>query len=178
MWIIRAKKARMIIHICIAVMFWLMPGRDHTRLATATVEEVMKSPALYAHDADRTQTLAMVLAIQFNESGFTPDVPGDCHGMKPGSKECTRELAHSFCAMQLNGERYRYTLDDVHACVREGLDILHKSYAACAKEPVSERLAMYARGSCESEEGKRISRNRYSLAKRIAAKIVEMLARV
>ena len=79
------------IRIILAVMLWLAPGRDHAALASAIEAET------------GARMLPLVLAVAFNESGFTGDAAGDCYGMKPGAKECTKEKAHSFCAMQLNG---------------------------------------------------------------------------
>lgn len=41
------------------------------------------------------------------------------------------------------------------------LERIRESIAACRREPEAERLALYARGSCSSPEGKRLSRVRW-----------------
>lgn len=41
------------------------------------------------------------------------------------------------------------------------LERIHESLRACSREPEADRLALYARGSCSSVEGKRLSRTRW-----------------
>ena len=157
------------IAILVAVMLLLMPAHDHAALASATVDA-------YSHDAaengpllrgNASRSLALLLAIEFRESGFRATATGDCPGMVPGSPACDAEHARSFCAFQLTGERYRTTLADAGACVRYGLAAIRWSFATCRAAPPEERLAAYARGSCDSTEGRRMSRDRFALAKKI-----------
>jgi hypothetical protein len=158
------RLARSMIRIILAVMLWLAPGRDHAALASAIEAET------------GSRMLPLVLSVAFNESGFRADVAGDCPGIKAGDA-CPRERGKSFCAMQLNGERYRYTLDDPRACIREGVKALEVSLSVCREHPPNDRLAYYARGSCESEEGQRISRHRFALARKISDRMALEKAR-
>ena len=41
------------------------------------------------------------------------------------------------------------------------IERIRESRAACARLPTAERLALYARGSCASVEGRRLSRARW-----------------
>lgn len=50
--------------------------------------------------------------------------------------------------------------------------MIRESFKACANLPADERLALYARGNCEGDEGRTISRSRFALAGKIRAKLL------
>lgn len=95
-------------------------------------------------------------AIAYRESTYHVDAVGD-HGA-------------SYCAYQVHLPRGARTreglsgpdlLEDVRACTREALRQLRASLHVCKRLPEAERLALYARGSCDSERGKKLSRDRW-----------------
>lgn len=53
---------------------------------------------------------------------------------------------------------------DPQKCAVVALRVLRGSLAVCRHLPEAERLSAYASGSCASERGRRISRDRYRLA--------------
>ena len=57
--------------------------------------------------------------------------------------------------------RERICLDLAYAAVVARTDV-RRSVAACRHLPAPERLAVFARGRCDSEEGRRLSRHRWS----------------
>lgn len=136
-----------------AAMSSLAPGRDHTELGGAISRVVLEEPPLFAGDESRVRSAAFLIAIAMRESSLRNDVVGD-HG-------------RSVCAMQiLNGPRSYLT--DADACVRHGVKMIRESFAVCRGLPANERLALYARGNCDSETGRRLSRDRFALAARVA----------
>lgn len=155
-------------------MFWLFRRGEHWELASANEWALVNAPALFDHDNDRSQSASLILSIEDRESTLTPNAVGDCPGMRPGSKECTRELATSFCAMQINGPAARGLERNARECVRRGIEMVRSSFVACRDLPANERLALYARGSCESDVGRRISRDRFRHAADIRKKILEL----
>ena len=105
--------------------------------------------------------LNWLAAIAFRESTYRLDAIGD-HGT-------------SFCAYQIHLPRGARTRDgfsgpdlltDVHACTREALRQLRASLHVCKRLPESERMALYARGSCDSVSGRRLSRDRWAQAQK------------
>lgn len=52
---------------------------------------------------------------------------------------------------------------------RFALERINESLTACRKLPAAERLAVYARGSCASEEGRKLSRHRWPSASEVAS---------
>jgi hypothetical protein len=61
-------------------------------------------------------------------------------------------------------------VQDTTKCVLATLHTLRRSMHACSGLPQAERLAAYASGSCDSERGKQISRNRMQAFQRWWAK--------
>jgi hypothetical protein len=143
----------------LSVMLLLAPRGEHWRLAAANEAAIFSRAPLFQHDDDRTDTAAFVLAIQDRESGLHADAAGDCPGMKPGDPECDVEYATSFGAMQLHIARARHM--GTREQVETGMELVRASFHECRALPANERLAYYARGSCASEEGRRISRDRF-----------------
>jgi hypothetical protein len=135
----------MIADIFVVVLLWmrgLAPSRNVDELAWY----VAASAASY-------EEAALLTAIAYRESGLDPAAVGD-HG-------------RSVCAYQiLNGSRSLLT--DVGACVRRGTMMLRASRAVDPLNPV----ASFARGNrWDTEEARRISRDRVALARRLLAQV-------
>ncbi len=127
------------------VLVWmhgLAPGRD--------VDELAWNVAAVAADLDEA---ALLTSMAYRESGLDNTAIGD-HG-------------RSVCAFQIhNGARN--LLEDVGACVRRGTLMLRESRRMDPTNPV----AFYARGPrWQSEEARRLSRDRVALSKRLLAQV-------
>jgi hypothetical protein len=148
----------------VMVLFAPNHPREHLiALAKADVAIVNSEPRLFVGDEDGKRTAAYIMAVQYRESGFDNSAVGD-HGK-------------SLCSMQIQGAMLSL-LGDPEGCVREGFRIIHLSFKLCRHLPIEERLSYYARGNCASEDGRRISRNRWALAQKFAkipAPVVAML---
>ncbi len=131
----------MIIQLFAVVLVWmhgLAPGRNVDEIAWAV-----------AASAESREEAALLTAVAYRESGFDNAAVGD-HG-------------RSVCAMQIYGGA-RSLLDDVIACVRRGTIMLRESKRTDPANPV----AQYARGPrWQTEEARRISRDRVALARRL-----------
>lgn len=115
-------------------------------LARAIVDVVAERGPLFKGEDGERRTVALLVAVAFRESTFKADAIGD-HG-------------RSVCAFQiLHGARSLLT--DVRACTDAGYTQLAASVRACPGHPV----APYARGTCESEDGRRISADRMRVAR-------------
>ncbi len=127
------------------VLVWmhaLAPGRY--------VDELAWNVAAVAADLDEA---ALLTSMAYRESGLDNTAIGD-HG-------------RSVCAYQvLNGSRSLLT--DVGACVRRGALMLRASRAVDPANPV----ASFARGNrWDTEEARRISRDRVALSRRLLAQV-------
>jgi hypothetical protein len=132
----------------LAAIAFLSPRGDHSRFAAAVESVVASEPPLFQHDDDRVHTAALVLAVAWHESNFRLDAIGD--------------NGRSVCAMQIYGGAPDLLLDP-ELCIRTGLGMLRESMRACPSSP----LAVYARGRCSSEEGRRLGDRRLALAKKL-----------
>ena len=124
-------------------------------LADVTSEEL---PAFAGPDGTvKTALLALSIA-SLESGGFRADVDstkpsGDCHG-----GHC-----HAVCVAQIwlrPGERVENRRD----CFRLELARIRESLATCRTLPLSQRLAVYASGSCSSPHGRRASERRVDRA--------------
>ncbi len=135
----------MIAHLFAVVLVWmltLVPGRDHGALAWAV-----------AVNATSETEAAVLTAVAFRESSLTADAIGD-HG-------------RSVCAMQILGGS-RELLTDPIACVAKGAAMLRESRRIDPANPI----AFYARGPrYESEDARRISRDRMAIATRLVRSV-------
>jgi hypothetical protein len=136
----------LILRLCLDVMTWQAPGRDHTELAWANAVAIAEVPPLFKNDDDHAMTTALVLAVEYRESGF---------------KNAASSRTDDHCAMQIN--RRPDLKDDPLECVRVGIAMLRESMRACPDAPI----AFYAEGpkGCESERARAISRDRMNLAR-------------
>jgi hypothetical protein len=135
----------MIESIFIVVLIWM-----RTLAPARNVDELAWNVAAVAASLDEA---ALLTAVAYRESGLDPAAVGD-HG-------------RSVCAYQiLNGSRSLLT--DVGACVRRGTLMLRASRAVDPQNPV----ASFARGNrWDTEEARRISRDRVALARRLLAQV-------
>ena len=136
----------MIVHIFEIVLAWmhiLAPARNVDAIAWAV-----------ASVAESREEAALITAVAYRESGFDNSAVGD-HGQ-------------SVCAMQIHGGP-RSLLEDVGACVRRGTIMLRESRRVDPANPV----AQYARGPrWQTEEARRISRDRVALSRRLLALVL------
>lgn len=135
----------MIVDLFVVVLLWM-----RTLAPTRNVDELAWNVAAVAESREEA---ALLTAVAFRESGLDAAAVGD-HG-------------RSVCAYQiLNGSRSLLT--DVGACVRRGTLMLRASRAVDPANPV----ASFARGPrYQSEEARRISRDRVALAHRLLAQV-------
>lgn len=147
----------------LAAMASLVPDGDHTELAAAVARAVEADPPLFANDEQRHMTAAYYVALLYRESNFDNGAIGD--------------NGRSYCAGQIllgkrktpEGWSGEDLIADPDKCLTVVSRMLRESFHACRRLPVSERQAVYVRGSCSSERGRQMSRNRYHLAKRVHA---------
>lgn len=156
----------------IAAMQFIAPGRDHDELGGAIARRAEAEAPLFADDADRRKTIALLVAVGFRESSLRNDAEGD-HDTKT-------KAPTSFCAFQIHlpwGARTREGWSgadlkaDPNRCVEVAFRMLRGSIIQCRALPSDERLAVYARGRCDSAEGQRLSRDRSFLARYIGANV-------
>lgn len=104
-------------------------------------------------DTTREETVRVLAAVAFHESGFAKDVDvGPCYRGKGHELRC--DSGRSVCLMQLHAPG-RTTIDgytraqlegDRKTCFRAALHVASRSYSACRKPFTS--LNLYATGFC------------------------------
>jgi hypothetical protein len=135
----------------------------------------------------RAKTAMMVATVFFMESGFRRDIDlGTSHMRLRGTG--LNDFGRSWCMGQLNlgwklapdpydkggvietstaktmeGWTGRDLLLDRKKCVIATISKLRSSFGACHGLPRAERLAQYARGSCLSSNGRKLSRSRVNI---------------
>ena len=152
------------IAIVIAMMLWVAPAREHSDLAGALARAVDAHPPLFRDDPDKRKTAAFYVALLFRESSLRNNAIGD-----HGDSHCAGQIYLPGGAKTREGWSGADLRADVDKCLFVVARKVRESFAACASLPAEERMALYARGSCASDEGRRLSRDRSRLAKRIAA---------
>ena len=130
-----------------AAMLHLVPGRDHTTLATAIAHVVETEGCLVTGTNCERRSAALAIAVGYRESTFRLDAIGD--------------KGASLCAFQIQSTD-RALLTDANLCALEGYRRLKASLQACRGS-----IAMYAAGTCGSARGKSIDADRKRLAGRI-----------
>lgn len=140
---------------------------------TAVVYEDETKP-LFSGKRGKERTVAVVLAVAHLESGFRKDVDRGAGKLGRG------DHGRSWCLMQVqagvtgtvpsgNAITRGYTGADLVAdrkkCFRAGIEMLRQSLSACKDQPMKDRLAVYASGSCD--KGLAESQLRMALAGRI-----------
>ena len=162
----------------------LVPGANHERWAAALDAVVVREGVIFKDDDGGRRSRAFATAVSFRESSLRPEVVGDCLDPKystPG--RCRWEgRPTSFCGLQVHlvdakgnpegvrtaeGWSGRDLVEDPEKCATVGYRMLRESARACPAAP----LAVFARGNCDSAEGRRISADRMALAKRLVAEV-------
>lgn len=114
------------------------------------VEDVVKEKKpLFKGPFARIRTALVVLAIaSFESGGFREDIDN-----------VKRTGGNAHCIMQVEFPlREGEVMWDRKDCISIGLERVRESMAACANHPVSDRLAVYARGRCDHPWGLNNSR--------------------
>lgn len=117
--------------------------------ALAVAKISVEDPLFEGSDGPK-RTASLLLAIQEYESGYKTDAIGDA-GRSKGRYQI--QTAHDW-------------RDDVQTTL-EAIRLIRVSFKMCGVLPQDERLSAYASGTCDSEAGRRLSRHRFSLAKRL-----------
>lgn len=130
-----------------------------TSLVDAIAAEAVEHPFV---GGDAEKTSALLVAVAYRESGGRVDAVGDGKS--------------SFCAFQINlgsakgltseGWTAEELLTDAKKCTHVAVRLAARSWRACGRLPAEQRLAAYARGTCSSERGQRISRDRTFIAEK------------
>lgn len=154
---------------CIFAISRVAPSRENVQALAASIAKVAgEERPLFADDEDRKKTAALLVAVSYRESTWTPGIIGDCTKDKAGKipVDCKVDSTypHSFCAFQIHDTSGGgpELLTDIDACVRKGIAMLRTSMTVCRAHPI----AWYAEGpkGCTSERAQRISKDRMTLA--------------
>lgn len=130
---------------------------------------------LFEGEAGRAKTALVLLGLTRHESGWNLAVDS---GRDRGSLVGDTGAGRSWCLGQILLDREGrartpegWTGPDLVAdrklCLRRTLHMAQESFRRCRALPAEERLALYARGSCASDEGRRLSRYRVGLGLRL-----------
>lgn len=141
----------------ILIMMTLLGSTQNTKFAD-TLNSVSNDEApLFADDADKHKTVALMTAVAFRESSFRLDV---------SSK------TNDHCWFQING--HPELKKDPVACTKAAFKIIRESMRVCPKYPI----AYYASGpeGCKNERAQRISTDRMRLAQRIKTEAEKKIA--
>jgi hypothetical protein len=145
----------------LVTMLKLLPARGEADVK----DRLALAEAIHAATPDADEQ-SLLVAVALRESSFQPGARGDLREGK----------ATSFCAFQLHlpgGAKTRegWTGEEVAAdltkCTTAALRKVRESQRICGALPREERLAVYAAGRCDSEAGKRLSRDRVGLSKHV-----------
>jgi hypothetical protein len=155
----------------LAIMLaWAPPGRSAIRDAVETPEagagryaEIARDAVRVAFDPEerplvagpraRSQSLAVLLAVAYHESGFRRDVD---LGLGPlargsGSDSCLMQIRVGRAATS-EGWSHADLVADRTKCFRAGFRLLRRSIGACRHLPPLDWLSAYARGRCAVDE--------------------------
>lgn len=134
-------------------------------------------PPLFDGADGRARTATVLLGLTRHESGWNLDVDT---GRNRGSLVGDIGAGRSWCLGQIlldydgrartpEGWTGPDLIADRRKCLRRVLHMARESFRACRALPVEERLAVYTRGSCSNETGRRLSRPRVALGLRLFA---------
>ena len=133
--------------------FWVASGWVNRPLARAVEREVSKVDPVFENDVAGVKIIALLTALGKFESNLFSSAVGD-HGRSLGPFQ---KLDGNITLLTDEGEAVRTAIADVRYSLRR-----------CHALPLEERLAFYARGRCDSERGRELSRHRFKLAKELA----------
>lgn len=125
------------------------PWQDTYANTSRAIELAASEHALFEGPDGARRTAALLVAVAYRESAFRQDAIGD-HGSSRGPFQIQTD----------------HDWRDIRATTLEAMRILRLSLTTC-EGPIEERLSLYATGTCDSAAGRRISRDRFSLARRL-----------
>lgn len=115
--------------------------------------------------AARRPMAALLVAVAIRESGLAKDVDApSCSPTRVRGGGCDGGRAKSVWQVQ-QAEPFATRRD----AAREALRRVRRSLSACRSLPAESRLAAYAAGVCGSSAGQRLSRDRFTLARKLLA---------
>jgi hypothetical protein len=147
---------------------------------------------LFGGSKGRQRTALTLLAVTYFESGFRRDVDLGI-GRRRLARTGWNDFGRSWCLGQVNlGKREIMGPDgeyvdasatvtpegwsgpelvaDRGKCLTAVLNAVKRSFGACSKLPQEERLAAYASGRCDTDQGRELSKARMRFARRLEAK--------
>lgn len=161
---------------------WAPPGRSQFAEAIETPEEgraryteIAKAATKVAYDPatrslfggprGRAQTVALLLAIAYHESGFRRDVDLGLGKLARGSgtDSCLLQIRVG-TGLTADGWSHQDLVSDREKCFRAGLAVIRRSFGACRRLDQRDWLSAYTRGRCVKDEP--YSRSRVGLARR------------
>jgi hypothetical protein len=148
-----------------AAMHHLTPDRDTRELARSLVETMIAEHGSLSGPSI-LHVAAVEIAVMFREGSLDPKAVGD-----HGQSFCTGQINLPGSTRTAEGWSGQDLLESVDRCVHVTDRMLTESMRACAKLPLSDRLAGYARGYCGSKDGQRISRDRMWLSAQLLEKV-------
>jgi len=121
---------------------------------------------LFAGDDGRAKTALTLLGLTRYESDWHVDVDNGTTRGDKGRSWCLGQVLLDAKGAKTTAEGWTGPdlVADRRKCLRVVLRMARESFVACRALPVEERLALYARGSCESADGRKLSRTRMALA--------------
>ena len=126
-------------------------------VAQVVLEEVAEPSA-------RRPMAALLTAVAIRESGLAKDVDApSCAPARVARGGCDGGRAKSL--WQVHGPAPESRQDAARAALR----LVRRSLHTCRRLPRGEQLSAYAAGTCTSTAGRRISRDRFDLARRLLA---------
>jgi len=115
-------------------------------IATDLVEVLSDDKPLFEGELGKVQTGLLVLAIaSFESGGFREDIDNVKGSGDHGQSHCIMQIMYPL----RDGE----VMNDRQDCFRIGLARIRESMQACRSYRLDERLAVYARGKCDSKWG-------------------------
>lgn len=140
----------MTVDVLVALSLTLLPARS-----SAELEHRRAIAAAAAAVTDDDQEQALLVGIAKWESGYRTDVA------RCVVKGAAGELGAWQVLPRSSTERDRLC-KSFEGDARLALERIRESVRACRHLPLEERLAIYARGRCDSDEGRRLSRERWT----------------
>jgi hypothetical protein len=110
------------------------------------LEDVLNTEKpLFAGPLGKVKTGLLVLSVASYESGFTEKVDNTSGSGDHGQSHCIMQILYPL--------RPGEVMNDRKDCFRLGITRLRESMAACPNSDVRDKLAVYARGRCDSPWG-------------------------
>lgn len=115
---------------------------DYADTALCLADVVSSEESLFVGEKGKAKTAALLLSIARSETGFTNDISGD-----GGRSHCMMAIMTGRKGRVLEGTSEEL-LSDKRLCFRAGLRVARLSFRVCSRNPLLDRLSVYASGSC------------------------------